>query len=94
MSWSRNYNRPADWHRTRARVLRRDHGICYVCGQPGADQVDHVRPVSQGGAHDDTNLAAIHARPCHAAKTQREQQAGKARRARRRPTRRNPNLID
>jgi 5-methylcytosine-specific restriction endonuclease McrA len=43
-----------------------------VCGKPGAQQVDHVLAVSQGGSDEDTNLAAIHAYPCHAAKTARE----------------------
>lgn len=57
---------------TRRRILRRDHWICYVCGKGGANEVDHVIPLSQGGANTDDNLAAIHANPCHRAKTQRE----------------------
>jgi 5-methylcytosine-specific restriction enzyme A len=66
---------PRDWARTRRRILRRDHGICYVCGKPGANQVDHIRPASQDGSEDDINLAAIHQYPCHAAKTAREANA-------------------
>ena len=28
----------------RKRILKRDMGICHVCDQPGADQVDHASP--------------------------------------------------
>ena len=42
------------------RVLRRDHGICHLCDQPGADTADHVIPWAV--SHDDspTNLKAAH----------------------------------
>lgn len=66
---------PKDWGQIRRRILRRDQGICYVCGKPGANQVDHIRPASQGGTDEDENLAAIHQYPCHAAKTAREANA-------------------
>jgi 5-methylcytosine-specific restriction endonuclease McrA len=66
---------PKDWGRTRRRILRRDGGICYICGHPGANQVDHIIPVSAGGGEEDSNLAAIHEHPCHAAKTAREANA-------------------
>lgn len=88
------YEKPADWRARRTRVMRRDRGICYLCGQSGADTVDHVTPVSQGGTHDETNLKAAHRHPCHAAKTERERLAGLARRATRRKPRPNPNLIN
>lgn len=60
------------------RIIDRDHGICHVCHQPGADQADHVIPFTEGGADDEANMAAIHARPCHQAKTSAE--AARARR--------------
>lgn len=75
MSWetsNRKQRLPADWQKRRRRILRRDRGICYVCGQPGADGVDHVL---RGDDHGDENLAAIHQRPCHAQKSSREGRA-------------------
>lgn len=40
-------------------VMRRHHGICHVCGQPGANEVDHVVPLAHGGADDESNLRPI-----------------------------------
>lgn len=77
MSWGRPYL-PRDWDRRRKRILRRDQGICYICGALGADEVDHVIPVSQGGGDEDENLAAIHG-TCHAKKTQAEAKAANPR---------------
>ena len=49
------------WARTVARVLRRDHGICHLCGRPDADTADHLVPYSLGGPpYDLANLAAAH----------------------------------
>lgn len=93
MTRASGYTQPPGWKRTHARILRRDRGICYLCGQPGANTVDHVTPVAEGGSHADANLKAAHAHPCHAAKTERERLRGLARRQRRRPPRRNPNLL-
>ena len=68
-----------------AHVMYRDDGVCHVCGQPGADEVDHVVPLAEGGDDHVSNMAPIHARPCHAEKTQLE-----ARRARERNQRAQP----
>lgn len=48
------------WRRTVARVIRRDAGICWICGQPGADTADHVIPRAQGGPDTMDNLRAAH----------------------------------
>lgn len=61
----------------RLRILERDLWTCHVCDGPGADQVDHVVPLAEGGADEDWNLASIHAEQCH-----REKTRGEARRAR------------
>ncbi len=34
--------------------------ICWVCGESGADAVDHKTPLSRGGTEHPSNLAAIH----------------------------------
>lgn len=55
-----------------ARIMRRYERICHVCARPMADEVDHVVPLAEGGADDDSNLRPIHSKPCHRDKTQRE----------------------
>ena len=60
-------------------VLNRDRGICHVCGNWGADEVDHIVALSEGGADVIDNLAAIHSQPCHAAKTSAERERGRQR---------------
>ena len=89
----------ASWRTVRAKVLHRDNGICYLCRAPGADAVDHVIPVSQGGTDHLDNLGAIHqdvAPYCHRGKTAQEGVAGRAaKRAKlKRPERRHPGLSD
>lgn len=65
------------------RVAERDHGCCYICGGEGADELDHIIPVSQGGAAADLdNLGLAHA-ACHRAKSAAEAQAGRTKRAKR-----------
>jgi 5-methylcytosine-specific restriction protein A len=61
------------------RIIRHYGGICHVCHQPGADQVDHVIPLAEGGTDTETNKRPIHKEPCHRIKTEAEKQAGRAR---------------
>ena len=63
---------PKDWRTRREVVLRRDKGICYLCGQSGADTVDHIVP---GDDHSLPNLASVHDRiapHCHRLKSSNE----------------------
>ncbi len=85
------------WDEAKAakRIMRRDAGICHVCHQGGADEVDHVVPLSvtgPGGDHD-ANKAPIHKIPCHKNKTDAEAATTRARRSRRRPTEDHPGLL-
>ncbi|WDM16753.1 HNH endonuclease [Streptomyces lavenduligriseus] len=84
MAWQGSTRRsrlPKDWPRIRARVLRRDKGVCQavfsdgrLCGQP-ATQVDHIVP---GDDHRLANLQALCAW-CHARKSASEGGAAAAR---------------
>ena len=60
------------WRKVRALVLERDRGVCHICHQLGADQVDHLTSRARGGSDDPSNLAAVHAHPCHQRKTHAE----------------------
>ena len=61
----------AKWANTREKVLNRDP-ICKVCDAALSEQVDHITPLSQGGArYTLTNLQGICVR-CHAIKSARE----------------------
>lgn len=59
----------AQWHHLRAFVLERDGAVCWWCGLPGADTVDHLIPQVVGGSSDPSNLGPIHASVCHDEKT-------------------------
>lgn len=52
-----------EWGKLRARVLRRDNGLCQVCLKESspvkATEVDHIIPRSQGGSDDMSNLQSI-----------------------------------
>jgi 5-methylcytosine-specific restriction endonuclease McrA len=56
------------WRRLRKQVLDAND-ICWLCGKPGADTVDHVLPLSiyPELAHDIGNLRPAHQR-CNSAK--------------------------
>ena len=48
------------WRRLVAQVIRRDHGICQLCGQPGATSADHIIRRRDGGRDELSNLRACH----------------------------------
>ncbi|MFG3200376.1 HNH endonuclease [Streptomyces sp. NPDC048208] len=83
MAWSSSNRRaelPANWATIRARVVRRDRGLCQgvlsegaLCGHPGTD-VDHIRP---GNDHSMGNLQLL-CTWCHKRKTQAESKAARA----------------
>lgn len=80
--WPRSARRSqlSGWaQQKRARRILRTDDTCYLCGLAGADQVDHVVPLAEGGADDVTNLRPVHSRPCHAEKSARESAAARAR---------------
>ena len=47
------------WRRTRARILAASD-VCHICGKPGADAVDHVDSLANGGTDHPTNLKPAH----------------------------------
>ena len=54
--------RVSGWKVIRLRILERDGYRCMICGQSGADSVDHIVPRVMGGSHADSNLRAAHFR--------------------------------
>lgn len=64
-SWSR-------WDRIRQRVIRRANGLCEMCIRDGrvteGREVDHIRPIKDGGTDDDDNLQLLCV-ACHERKT-------------------------
>jgi 5-methylcytosine-specific restriction endonuclease McrA len=56
------------WRRIRAQVLEASD-VCWLCGQGGADTVDHILPISKFPelAHDMSNLRPAH-RSCNSRK--------------------------
>lgn len=75
MAWktsNRGSRLPPDWPQRKRAVKARDKGICYICGGPGADSVDHIRP---GDDHSLSNLALAHLNVwpfCHRRKSTKE----------------------
>lgn len=61
------------WRRARAAVIRRDRGLCVSCLRAGRRtpyrDVDHVEPLSVGGAPFALRNLRLLCGPCHRAKT-------------------------
>jgi len=88
---SRPPGMPAGWSSVRRKVLR-SSDVCWLCGQHGADEVDHMIPRHRGGGEGD-NLKPVH-RACHARKSSAEGNARQRelRARKRRPVDRHPGL--
>ena len=56
------------WKELRRKVLERDNYTCVICGKP-AEEVDHIAPVSMGGAMFDMNNLQSLCKQCHKEKT-------------------------
>lgn len=61
----------AEWRAARGRVLAASGGRCAICGEPGANEVDHITPRHLGGTDDPKNLRAVHS-VCHRSKSSSE----------------------
>jgi 5-methylcytosine-specific restriction protein A len=48
------------WRKLVRVVVMRDHGICWLCGLPGATSADHVKRWRDGGTDELRNLRAVH----------------------------------
>ena len=59
------------------RILEKFMHCCHYCGKVGADEVDHIVPLAEGGADEEWNLAPIHREPCHRRKTAGEALRGR-----------------
>jgi hypothetical protein len=52
-------NRESISKKTRFEIFKRDNFTCQYCGRTSEDvvlEIDHIMPVSKGGANDETNL--------------------------------------
>ena len=68
----RRYGRT--WKRIRDRHIA-EHPLCEMCKKQGritpAEEVHHIKPLSQGGTHDDSNLMSL-CKECHSRITAKE----------------------
>ncbi len=60
----------------RASVMERDGGVCQECGSLDYPQIDHIHPVSLGGATEEENLQVL-CRVCNARKKDRVRKSEK-----------------
>ena len=56
------------WKELRRKVLERDNYTCVICGKP-AEEIDHIVPISMGGAMFDMNNLQSLCKQCHKEKT-------------------------
>ena len=92
---NRSSRLPHDWASRIVPLVFATYGTtCHVCGQPGADEVDHVRA---GDDHSLDNLRPIHGRAtpqrCHARKSSAEGNTARWKVRQRRQPERHPGLL-
>ena len=96
MPWKNGVGRTsvAQWKRLRRLAREALDYRCQGCGTEGSLQLDHIVPVTEGGADTLENLQWL-CPECHRQKTLVEIRRGQARRASRlkRPQREHPGLI-
>jgi 5-methylcytosine-specific restriction endonuclease McrA len=68
---SKHYDRRAWRDRMRPRILARDP-ICKLCGQAASTEVDHIRPMTEGGEDTEDNLRGV-CKQCHSKRTRQDQ---------------------
>ena len=82
------------WRSLKAKVTRRDNGCCYICGaeQPEPElydeddratwphELDHVIPISEGGARTSLDNLGLACTTCHDTKSKAEAARANARR--------------
>lgn len=86
MSWATGRSYGSQWQSTRRKVLLRDNFMCQINGRGctvEAGEVDHIKPLAEGGDHSPENLRAV-CKHCHAKKTRNEKLRGIKKRAMRR----------
>jgi len=86
----------ARFKRQNRRILSRHRGVCHVCGQPGAGQVDQRHPpLTKADRTPTATSGPSHAKPCHETKTRAESVAARSsnRPQRRRPVEPHPGLV-
>ncbi len=57
----------SQWRFIRARVLKAEP-ICRICNDAQATEVDHIKPLKEGGTHDINNLRPL-CKSCHSRRT-------------------------
>lgn len=67
------------WRTLKRKVAARDRGCCYLCGAPPPDdpddpghELDHVVPISEGGARQNLYNLGLACVACHAEKSKAE----------------------
>lgn len=58
--------------RVTASVLATQGTVCWLCGRDGSNSADHVKPRSEGGTDDPSNLRPAHQAPCNASRGARD----------------------